>query len=88
MLGVSSYLIFYIRKPNRFLAELGYYAYGIYLFHVFGTAGSRIISKWFGIHNLLPLFIIGLIFGLGIPILVELVLLKSAVLRRLFLGLK
>jgi fucose 4-O-acetylase-like acetyltransferase len=82
------FLIFYIRRPNRFLAELGYYSYGIYLFHVFGTAGSRIISKWLGIHNLFSLFIIGLVFGLGLPILLELVLLKNAVLRRLFLGLK
>ncbi|MBM3435686.1 MAG: acyltransferase [Bacteroidetes bacterium] len=82
------FLIFYIRKPNRFLAELGYYSYGIYLFHVFGTAGSRIISKWLGIHNLLPLFVIGLIFGLGLPVVLELILLKNAVLRRLFLGLK
>jgi fucose 4-O-acetylase-like acetyltransferase len=82
------FLIFFIRKSNRFLAELGYYSYGIYLFHVFGTAGSRIVSRWIGIEGLLPLFLIGLLLGLGFPILLELLLMKSRILRRLFLGLK
>jgi glucans biosynthesis protein C len=82
------WLLFYIRRPYRFLAKLGYYSYGIYLFHVFGTAGSRIISQHFGIDSLLLLFLIGLISGLGFPILIELVLLRSKILRRLFLGLK
>jgi peptidoglycan/LPS O-acetylase OafA/YrhL len=82
------FLIFFIRKSNRFLAELGYYSYGIYLFHVFGTAGSRIVSRWIGIEGLLPLFLIGLLLGLGFPILLELLLMKSRIPRRLFLGLK
>jgi fucose 4-O-acetylase-like acetyltransferase len=82
------FLIFFIRKSNRFLAELGYYSYGIYLFHVFGTAGSRIVSRWIGIEGLLHLFLIGLLLGLGFPILLELLLMKSRIPRRLFLGLK
>jgi fucose 4-O-acetylase-like acetyltransferase len=82
------FLIFFIRKSNRILAELGYYSYGIYLFHVFGTAGSRIVSRWIGIEGLLPLFLIGLLLGLGFPILLELLLMKSRIPRRLFLGLK
>jgi peptidoglycan/LPS O-acetylase OafA/YrhL len=82
------FLIFFIRKSNRILAELGYYSYGIYLFHVFGTAGSRIVSRWIGIEGLFPLFLIGLLLGLGFPILLELLLMKSRIPRRLFLGLK
>ena len=87
--GLSGiWLIFYIRKPNKFLAKLGYYSYGIFLFHVFGTAGSRIISRWMGIESTPILFIIGMGFGLGLPILIELILLKSRVLKRIFFGLR
>jgi glucans biosynthesis protein C len=82
------WILFYIRRPYRFLAELGYYSYGIYLFHVFGTAGSRIISQFFGIESLFLLFMIGMVSGLGLPILFELVLVRSKILRRLFLGLR
>jgi peptidoglycan/LPS O-acetylase OafA/YrhL len=89
IVGITGiWLLFFIRKPNKFLAWLGYYSYGIYLLHVFGTAGSRIFSKYLGIENTLMLFIIGLTFGLGLPILLELVILKSKILRRIFLGLR
>lgn len=90
IVGIAGiFIIFRIRGVNRQLASLGYYAYGIYLFHVFGTAGSRIVSKVIGIENTPLLFIIGLAFGLGFPILLEkYVLLKSPILRKVFLGLK
>jgi len=89
IVGVTGiWMLFYIRKSNKFLAWLGYYSYGIYLLHVFGTAGSRIFSKFLGAENTLMLFVIGLTFGLGLPILMELVILKSKILRRIFLGLR
>jgi peptidoglycan/LPS O-acetylase OafA/YrhL len=83
------YAIFRYRGKNKPLANLGYYAYGIYLFHVFGTAGSRIVSKLLGVESLFLLFLIGMLFGLGFPIILEkYILLKVPVLKRLFLGLR
>jgi Acyltransferase family len=79
---------FYIRKNIPFISKIGYYAFGIYLYHVFGTAGSRIILMHFGVSRHIILFIAGLVFGLGIPIVIELFLEKSKVLRRIFLGLR
>lgn len=81
-------LIFYIRKNITVMSKIGYYAFGIYLFHVLGTAGSRIILIEFGENAHFILFSIGLIFGIGIPIIIELILERSRVLRRLFLGLR
>jgi fucose 4-O-acetylase-like acetyltransferase len=83
------FIIFRIRGVNTHLANLGYYAYGIYLFHVFGTAGSRIVSKMIGVDSTGLLLLVGLLFGLGFPILLEkYLLLPVPVLKRVFLGLK
>ena len=79
---------FYIRKNIPFISRIGYYAFGIYLFHVFGTAGSRIVLMHFGVNLRIVLFTFGLIFGIGIPIMLELILEKSKILRRIFLGLR
>jgi fucose 4-O-acetylase-like acetyltransferase len=90
MVGITGiFIIFRVRGTNKFLADLGYYAYGIYLFHVFSTAGSRILSRFMGIENTGLLFLIGLFFGLVFPILLEkYVLLRVPILKKLFLGLK
>jgi len=81
-------LLFYIRRNISVLSKLGHFAYGIYLFHVFGTAGSRIMLMNLNIINTTVLFVIGLLAGLGVPILIELLLERSKVLRMAFLGLQ
>ena len=80
--------LFYIRKDIPFMSKLGYYSFGIYLFHVFGTAGSRIILMKFDITNNIIVFSLGLFFGILIPIIIELILEKSKITRLLFLGLR
>lgn len=79
---------FSIGKPEKYLAWFGNYSYEIYLFHVFGQAGSRIIFKALGINNLVILFIISLIFGLFIPIIIAKVLEKNSITKKYLLGLK
>ena len=78
----------YIRKDIPFMSRIGYYSFGIYLFHVFGTAGSRILLMKFDIVNNIIVFSMGLLFGILIPIIIELNLEKLKITRRLFLGLK
>jgi glucan biosynthesis protein C len=80
-------LFFFIRKNIDIISKIGYYAFGIYLFHVLGTAGSRIILLKLGLDQHFFVFTMGLLFGLGIPILIELLFEKSKILRRLFFGL-
>lgn len=80
--------VFFIRKDIPFMSRIGYYAFGIYLFHVLGTAGSRIILMKLGIDQRFILFTFGLIFGVGIPILIELIMDRVWILRRLFFGMR
>jgi glucans biosynthesis protein C len=81
-------VLFYVRKNIPFMSKIGYYAYGIFLFHVFGTAGSRIFLWHFGVYNNILVFSSGLFFGIFIPVIIELILEKWKITRMLFLGLK
>jgi fucose 4-O-acetylase-like acetyltransferase len=81
-------LLFHVRKNINIMSKIGYYAFGIYLFHVLGTAGSRIFLMRVGVLEHYILFICGLLCGIALPILIEMVFEKSKILRRLFLGLR
>lgn len=71
---------------NRVIAWIGGYSYSIYLFHIFGTAGARIILGKFGVENEATLFVLGMTCGLLLPVVVELLFDRVAVLRMAFLG--
>jgi glucan biosynthesis protein C len=53
------------------LAWLGYYSFEIYLFHVFGTAGTRIALNKLSIDNAWITFIASMLAGMLLPVLLK-----------------
>lgn len=87
--GISGVLLlFKLKLKNNLLIWIGGYAYGIFLFHVFFTGGSRIVLLKMGIENQWTILILGVLCAILFSILAETVISKSNVLRFCFLGLK
>jgi glucan biosynthesis protein C len=85
--GLSfNFLLFRFRWTSPRLAVLGGFSYPIYLFHVFGTAGSRMVATSLGIGERALLLAIGITCGLTLPMAIALAFRKSRILRRVFLG--
>ena len=85
--GASAILVlFRYRKHIPLLARLGFFSYGIYLYHLFGTTGSRLVLNAFGIDNVHVIFITGALVGLFVPIGMESVIDKFKWARFIFLG--
>ncbi|OYT17784.1 MAG: hypothetical protein B7C24_00545 [Bacteroidetes bacterium 4572_77] len=70
------------------LVYIGGFSYAIYLFHVFGTAGSRIFLYKFGLIHPVVIFFVSLIVGIIVPIVMEMVIDRFKLTRFLFLGRK
>ena len=68
------------------LSFLGRYAYEVYLFHVFGTAGARILLNAVGIYDSLPVFTLGLAAGLMLPIGLKLLAQQHALFDLMLFG--
>lgn len=84
--GFAVALVTYVRAVPV-LAFIGFYSYTIYLFHVFGTAGARIVLE--RVDARLPvIFVVALIVGILLPIAVHLCFQRVPYLSRAFLGIK
>lgn len=79
-------LLFRIKWKVKWLIWFGSYAYTIFLFHSFGTAGGRIFISRIGFEQTYTIFVFSLLCGLFVPIVVELILDKYNITRMLFLG--
>jgi fucose 4-O-acetylase-like acetyltransferase len=87
IIGVAGAILLFRLKWNvKWLIWFGSYAYTIFLFHSFGTAGGRIIINHIGLKFTPVIFAFSLLFGLFVPIAAELVLDKFGITRMLFLG--
>lgn len=67
----ASLLLFRYRRGVGPFVRLGGFAYGIYLLHLFGTAGSRILLAEIGVSHPAVVFAAGLTAGAAVPILIE-----------------
>ena len=79
-------LLFRLRWKVDWLIWIGGFAYSIFLFHAFGTAGGRILTHKLGIHSSELVFTISLLVGMGLPILAEYFLDRFGITRMTFLG--
>lgn len=89
-IGLSTCLfLFLLRFRSSFLSFIGDKSYAIFLFHVFFTAGSRIV-----LERLMPgigvpaLFAIGVVAGVAGPIVLSWAIMKSPLATLLLLGVR
>lgn len=79
-------LLYSLGLNGGFLSWVGGYSYSIYLFHIFGTAGARMLFGRVGVENDAVLFFLGMICGLLLPVVAEKVLERNPLSRMAFLG--
>lgn len=87
LLGASACIAIYaLNLRFKFIAWIGVFSYSIYLFHVFCTAGSRVVLTKLGIEQIEVLLICGVVLGLIGPIVAESIFSRSSITRVAFLG--
>jgi len=62
---------------NSFLSYVGFYSYAVFLFHVFGSAGVRVLLNSSGINNVIVHLVLGLGCGLALPIIIQSIFYKN-----------
>jgi len=82
----SCFILLRYQLQSQILAKIGIYSYSIYLFHVFFTAGTRIVLTKVGETNLDIIFLTSLILGTLGPIFIDFILSRNKITRLLCLG--
>jgi surface polysaccharide O-acyltransferase-like enzyme len=72
MIGASACVVMNASRLRvAWLAKIGVYSFGIYMFHVFFTAGSRVALQHLGVDAVAVLGVVGCLVGIAGPILLE-----------------
>jgi surface polysaccharide O-acyltransferase-like enzyme len=88
-IGITVVLILFSARAkihSKWLAWGGAFAFGIYLLHPFGTSATRILLHGVGVNSNLAIFMIGVICGLAMPILVEMLTTRSRIIQTFLFG--
>lgn len=81
-------ILFYIRKPVPWLAFIGYYAFGIHLFHRVSITAVRLPFQTFNIQDPLLIFSTYFIGGIVFALLIQVLCEQFTITSKLILGLK
>ncbi len=85
--GFSACLLAILWLPRwHVLERLSPYAFTVYLYHIFGTSGSRMLCNGIGIADTELRFALGVMAGLALPVLIHRAALRSPATSRLVLG--
>lgn len=85
--GLSGvFLLLAIKLNAMWLASIGSFSFGIFLYHVFFAAASRIFLVYAGTDNQWLLFVAGVISGVCGPIVFEMVVSRNYLCKRVLFG--
>ena len=88
-LGVGFGVMLLVLVPGiPLMSRLGVYSYSIYLFHVFGTASSRIAWERLGVFDIPFLLLFGMLAGLLVPIAIHITFERVPYVSRVLLGVR
>ena len=88
-LGVGFGVALFVLMPAiPLMGRIGIYSYSIYLFHVFGTAYSRIVWEGLGVSDIPFLLLSGTLAGLVVPIAIHFALERVPYVSRALLGIR
>lgn len=87
LLSAASCLVVIYWIPGvHWLAWIGTFSFGIYLYHYFFTVGTGVILRAAGVVEVAPNFALAMAFGVLGPVLLEIAVRRSAIARRVLLG--